>query len=60
MEAGALGCSISGSGPSVFALAEGKDSADVIATAMDTAYRKTELDYKIYVSKVSDGGVRVL
>ena len=60
MEAGALGCSISGSGPSVFALAEGKDSADVIATAMDTAYRKTELDYKIYVSKVSDGGVKVL
>jgi len=60
MEAGALGCSISGSGPSVFALAEGKDSADVIATAMDTVYRKTELDYKIYVSKVSDGGVKVL
>ena len=60
MEAGALGCSISGSGPSVFALAEGKESADVIASAMDTVFRKTELDYKIYVSKVSDGGVKVL
>ena len=60
MEAGALGCSISGSGPSVFALANGKESADVIAGAMDTVFRRTELAYKIYVSKVSEGGVKVL
>lgn len=60
MEAGALGCSISGSGPSVFALANGKETADVIAGAMDTVYRRTELDYKIYVSKVSEGGVKIL
>ncbi|MDM8160157.1 homoserine kinase [Labilibaculum sp. K2S] len=60
MEAGALGCSISGSGPSVFALANGKESADVIAAAMDTVYKRTDLDYKIYVSKVSEGGVKIL
>ncbi|PKQ62191.1 homoserine kinase [Labilibaculum manganireducens] len=60
MEAGALGCSISGSGPSVFALANGKESADVIAAAMDTVYKRTGLDYKIYVSKVSEGGVKIL
>jgi len=60
MEAGALGCSISGSGPSVFALAYGRDTADVIAAAMDTVFKRTELEYKIYVSKVSDGGVKIL
>ncbi|WP_372755687.1 homoserine kinase [Labilibaculum sp.] len=60
MEAGALGCSISGSGPSVFALAKGRETADLIAAAMDTVYKRTGLDYKIYVSKVSEDGVRIL
>lgn len=60
MDAGALGCSISGSGPSVFALANGKESADLIATAMDKVFKCTDLDYKIYVSKVSEGGVKIL
>ncbi|MDE5417361.1 homoserine kinase [Labilibaculum sp. DW002] len=60
LEAGALGCSISGSGPSVFALANGRETADVIAAAMDTVFKRTDLDYKIYVSKVSDGGVKIL
>ncbi|WP_421918930.1 homoserine kinase [Marinifilum sp.] len=60
MEAGALGCSISGSGPSVFAFANGKESADVVANAMDVVFKRTQLDYKIYVSKVSDGGVKIL
>ena len=60
MQAGALGCSISGSGPSVFALANGKETAEVIASAMDTVFRRTKLEYKIYVSKISDGGVKIL
>jgi homoserine kinase len=59
MEAGALGCSISGSGPSVFALAQGEESANVIAAAMDTVFKRTDLEYKIYVSKVSKEGVKV-
>ncbi|MGQ1909198.1 homoserine kinase [Marinifilum sp. RC60d5] len=60
MNAGALGCSISGSGPSVFSLAKGRESADAIAAAMDTVFKNTNLDYKIYVSKISEGGVRVI
>jgi len=59
MEAGALGCSISGSGPSIFALANGRDTAKVVAAAMDTVYRRTHIEYKIYVSKVSESGVRI-
>jgi homoserine kinase len=39
MAAGALGSSISGSGPTSFALARGRRSAERIAAAMDQAYR---------------------
>lgn len=38
MDAGALGCSISGSGPTAFALAGDDGSADRIAAAMTAAY----------------------
>ena len=39
MAAGALGSSISGSGPTSFALARGRPSAERIAAAMEQAYR---------------------
>src|SRR5581483_9641326 len=38
LEAGALGASISGSGPTVFALARGDASAQAVAAAMGAAY----------------------
>lgn len=60
MEAGALGCSISGSGPSVFALTKGKLKADEVANAMHTIYSDTGIKFKIYVSKVSESGVGIL
>jgi homoserine kinase len=43
----------------VFALAQGEESANVIAAAMDTVFKRTDLEYKIYVSKVSKEGVKV-
>jgi homoserine kinase len=39
MAAGALGSSISGSGPTSFALARGRQSAERVAAAMEQAYR---------------------
>jgi homoserine kinase len=39
LEAGALGSSISGSGPTAFALARGRESAERVAEAMVAAYR---------------------
>jgi homoserine kinase len=36
---GALGCSISGSGPTAFALVETEEVGDAVATAMVAAYR---------------------
>ena len=41
VDAGALGCSLSGSGPSLFALCRGADSARRVADAMTRAVRRT-------------------
>ncbi|EJL60453.1 homoserine kinase [Flavobacterium sp. CF136] len=60
LENGALGSGISGSGPSIFALSRGKDTADQIAKAMSDVYEKMNLPYEIHVSKINPDGVRIL
>lgn len=59
-ENGALGSGISGSGPSIFALSKGKETADKIAKAMCAVYDEINLPYEIHVSKVNDEGIRIL
>ena len=56
--AGALGCSFSGSGPSVFAWALEKD-ADAVAAAMDAAFRAEGLEATAYRAAVNSAGVRL-
>lgn len=56
----AVACSISGSGPSIFAIARGKTSAAQIAVAMKLACRKNNMACTVYVSKVNKKGARVL
>jgi homoserine kinase len=59
--AGALGCSISGSGPSLFALCLGPTVADRVAEAMGTAVaREIGGQYQTYVSPVLNRGARVV
>ncbi|MDR7370596.1 homoserine kinase [Flavobacterium aquidurense] len=60
LENGALGSGISGSGPSIFALSRGKNTADQIAKAMSDVYEKMNLPYEIHVSKINPDGVRIL
>jgi homoserine kinase len=60
IENGALGSGISGSGPSIFALSKGRDTADKVAEAMSKVYNEMNLPYEIHVSKVNPNGVRVL
>jgi homoserine kinase len=57
MAAGAIGCSISGSGPSVFALVKGKKMAINIELIFNSIYSKSNIDYTTYVSKISSDGV---
>jgi homoserine kinase len=60
LEAGALGCSISGSGPSVFALSNENDRAHKIGQAMQAAFVSQDLKSSIYVSKINTVGPRIL
>ncbi|MDD2819695.1 MAG: homoserine kinase [Flavobacterium sp.] len=59
-ENGALGSGISGSGPSIFALSKGKETADKIAKAMSAVYDEMKLPYEIHVSKVNDEGMKIV
>jgi homoserine kinase len=58
--AGALGCSISGSGPSVFALTTSEGSASAIGHAMGSALSPLEEKFTVYVSRVSATGARIV
>lgn len=60
IKAGALGAGISGSGPSIFALSKGKNTAEAVAEAMKNVYSKTEIEFNVYVSKINTQGMKVL
>jgi homoserine kinase len=60
-EAGALGSSLSGSGPSLFALCRGDKAAARVAEAMTAAVR-THIggEPQVYISRISGQGARIL
>jgi homoserine kinase len=60
LEAGALGSSISGSGPTVFALARGRDAAERVGRAMRQAYASRGLSSEVLVGRVDQAGARIL
>jgi homoserine kinase len=60
MAAGALGCSISGSGPSIFALSSDVDKAHVIGQAMQNACQAKGLGCELYVSQISQSGPKFI
>ena len=60
LQAGALGCGISGSGPSIFALSKGEATAQKVAQAMRETYNSIGIDFDIHVSKVNTQGVKPL
>ncbi|WP_325447824.1 homoserine kinase [Gelidibacter sp.] len=55
---GALGASISGAGPSVFALSKGIENAKNVEKAMRDVYSKTSIAFETYVSKINTEGIR--
>ena len=60
LDAGALGCSISGSGPSMLAFADSDPAADAVADAMQAAFTAAGLDSDRYVGRVNTAGASVL
>ena len=53
---GALGCSISGSGPSMFALSKDIDTANRVGEAMRRGFAKANIDSECYVSTINQNG----
>ncbi len=60
LENGALGSGISGSGPSIFALSKGVETANRIANTIGDVYKEMNLPYDIHVSKVNSEGIKIL
>ena len=59
-EAGALGTGISGSGPSVFALSKGMDTAQKVGLAMQKVYDEISVPYDTHISPINAKGVKIL
>ena len=60
LERGALGCSISGAGPSVFALCDSGYLAQAVGQAMQAAFTDCGIESQLYVSPINQQGVEVL
>ncbi len=60
LDAGALGCSLSGSGPSMFAFTASREGAGRVAAAMAAAFRDAGLESDRHVSAVGAEGARTL
>ncbi len=60
INSGALGCGISGSGPSIFAMSKGVTTAKNVGNAMKKIYDKLDLDYDVHISCVNDIGIKIL
>ena len=60
IDSGALGCGISGSGPSIYTLSKGEIIAKNVGKSMSTIYDEIGLDYEVYYSKINKEGIKIL
>lgn len=58
--AGALGCGISGSGPTMYALSSERSIAEKTGEAMQLGFLKYHLKSEAYVSKVNQEGAKII
>ena len=60
LECGALGCSISGSGPSIFSLCKGLENAKKVENNQRIFMAKTDIPFETHVSIVNKKGIKIL
>jgi homoserine kinase len=60
LQSGALGCSISGSGPSIFALSRHRRTAEKTGNAMAEVFRRAGIGSNLFVSPVNQKGMKIL
>lgn len=56
LKAGALGCSISGAGPSIFALSANSLDAENVGNAMVRIFSDAKIEHTLYLSKINQEG----
>jgi homoserine kinase len=59
LEAGALGCTISGAGPSMFTLSADRDTAEKIGRAMQTAFAQQNIESEVFLSEINGDGAKI-
>ncbi len=59
-ENGALGCSISGAGPSIFAFSKGFETAKKVGDAMNAEFKKVGIKSNLFVSAINHVGPRIM
>lgn len=57
IKSGSLACGISGSGPSIFSLCKGIDTANKVSENLRTFYKSTSTEFHIFTTKVNTEGV---
>ncbi|MFK8103532.1 MAG: homoserine kinase [Saprospiraceae bacterium] len=60
LENGALGCSISGAGPSIFALSANSNLAENIGVAMQRIFTDLKIESQLFISKINQEGAIVV
>ena len=60
IDAGALGCGISGSGPTIFALSKQKDIAQTVGDRIQKEFERIELKSDVFVSAVNQQGAKII
>jgi homoserine kinase len=60
MDAGAWGASISGSGPTIFALAADEEIAESVEESMRQVFEQRKIESQSWVSSISEQGAHVL
>jgi len=60
LENGALGCSISGSGPSVFSLCKGLENAKKVEANQRAFMANTDVPFETHVSIINKEGIKIL
>jgi homoserine kinase len=60
IETGALGCSISGAGPSIFAFSRGLETAQKVGNAMKNTFESAGIEANLFVSGINQQGPKVI
>ena len=60
VNAGALGSGISGSGPSIYALSKGEETAQKVRQQMEEVFLPMNIDFNTYVSKINAEGIKII